>query len=101
MHRFFYFAAVFLAVLIFLYIPELFPLCSCCKRKKFRPFIKIHKAVGISPGYSGCRSVCRKCCTRYDLKDLDDLDRLIKVRHKLRLERLSRGLSYFHPDEHM
>lgn len=92
MHRFIYLSAAFLAVLILLYIPELFPLCSCCKKKKFRPFIRIHKAVGISPGYGGSRSVCRKCCIRYDLKDLNDLERFIKVRRKVRMERLTKGM---------
>lgn len=92
MHRFACFAAAFGAVMFFLYIPELFPLCSCCKRKKFRPFIKIHKAVGISPGYRGCRSICRKCCLTYNLKDLADLDHLLQARRKVRMERLTKGL---------
>ncbi len=92
MHRLICLFAAFLAVLALLYIPELFPRCSCCGRKKFRPFIRIHKAVDINPGYSGCRSVCRKCCIKYDLKDLADLDRFIKVRRKVRMEHLTKGL---------
>ena len=92
MYRFFYLSAAFLAVLALLYIPELFPGCSCCGKKKFRPFIRIHRAVSLNPGYGGCRSVCRKCCLKYDLKDLADLDRFIEVRRKVRMERLTKGL---------
>jgi len=83
---------VFFIILFFLYIPELFPLCSCCNKKKFRPFFKIHRAVSINPGYRGCRSVCRKCCRKYDLKDLSDLDKLMHITKKLKIRRLSDDL---------
>ncbi|MGE5613047.1 MAG: hypothetical protein ACM3XR_01450 [Bacillota bacterium] len=84
--------AILILVLFLLYIPELFPLCSCCRAKKFRPFFKIHKAVGISPGYGGNRSVCRKCCKKYGIENLKDLDRLIAVRTKIKLDSCSRDL---------
>lgn len=80
---------VFFIILFFLYIPDLFPQCSCCGKKKFRFFFRIHKVVGISPGYRGCRSVCRKCCKKYDLKDLSDLDKLMSITRKLKIRRLS------------
>ncbi len=83
---------VFFVILSFFYIPDMFPLCSCCSRKKFRPFFKIHKAVAINPGYKGCRSVCKKCCRKYDLKDLKDLDKLMRISRKVRISRLSDDL---------
>ncbi|HEY8348877.1 MAG TPA: hypothetical protein VIM13_03485 [Clostridia bacterium] len=80
---------VFFVILFFLYLPDLFPSCACCGKKKPRPFFRIHKAVSLSPGYRGCRSVCTKCCRKHDLKDLNDLDRLIQINRKVRLSRLS------------
>lgn len=92
MRKFLLLIIVFFIILLFLYIPDMFPLCSCCNKKKFRPFFRIHKAVGIHPGYKGCRSVCTKCCRKYDLKDLKDLDRLIHISRKVRIGRLSDDL---------
>lgn len=83
---------VFFVILFFLYIPELFPYCACCRKKKPRPFFRLHKAVGLSPGYRGCRSVCSKCCRKYDLNDFRDLDRFMEVSRKLQIRRLSRDL---------
>ncbi len=92
MNKFLLLVIIFLVILFFLYIPDMFPLCSCCNRKKFRPFFRIHKAVRINPGYKGCRSVCTKCCRKYDLKDLNDLDRLMHISRKVKIGRLSDDL---------
>jgi hypothetical protein len=48
--------------------------------------------VRINPGYKGCRSVCTKCCRKYDLKDLNDLDRLMHISRKVKIGRLSDDL---------
>lgn len=83
---------LFLIILFFLYLPELFPLCACCGKKKPRLFFRIHRAVSLNPGYKGCRSVCTKCCRKYDLNDLKELDRLMQVSRKLKIDRLSKDL---------
>lgn len=78
-------------ILLMLYIPDIFPECSCCRKKKLRPFFRIHRAVSISPGYGGSRSVCTKCCRKYNIEDLKDLDHLIHVQKKLKLDSLIRN----------
>ena len=92
MYKLLWLPFVFFAILTFLYIPELFHLCTCCKRKKFRLLIRIHKAVSISPGYKGCRSVCKKCCRKYNLNTFDDLQHFISVSKKIRIEHLTKGI---------
>ena len=77
-------------ILFVLFIPDIFPRCSCCRKKKLRPFIRIHRAVSINPGYGGSRSVCTKCCRKYDIENLKDLDKLMLVKRKLRLNSLAR-----------
>ena len=80
---------VFFIILFFLYLPELFPSCACCGKKKTKPFFRIHRAVSLSPGYKGCRSVCTRCCRKHDLNDLKDLDRLSQISRKVKIRRLS------------
>jgi hypothetical protein len=84
--------AILAVSMLLLYIPDLFPECSCCHAKKFRPLFRIHKAVDINLGYGGNRSACRKCCKKYGIENLKDLDRLIVARNKAKLESLSRNL---------
>jgi len=79
-------------ILFMLYIPDIFPKCSCCRKKKLRPFFRIHRAVSINPGYGGSRSVCTKCCRKYNIEDLKDLDHLILVQKKLKLDSLVKNL---------
>lgn len=81
-HILLFFTGLAIFLLFVLFIPDIFPLCSCCHRKKLRPFIKIHKAVSIHPGYRGSRSVCRKCSEKFRIDDLSDLDRVIRMRRK-------------------
>ncbi|MGI6667920.1 MAG: hypothetical protein ACOX4M_00225 [Acetivibrionales bacterium] len=88
--RFYLYPAILAVAMLLLYIPDLFPECSCCRAKKFRPFFSIHKAVGINPGYGGNRSVCRKCCRKYGIENLKDLDRFIVARNKVKLDSFSR-----------
>lgn len=85
-----YFAALAFIILFLLYIPDMFPKCSCCGKKKFKPFFRIHRVVGINPGYGGSRSVCNKCCVEYGIETLDDLDRLMDIRRKMKLDSLTR-----------
>ncbi len=84
------FAALAAVILILLYIPDLFPLCSCCGKKKFKPFISIHRVIGINPGYSGSRSVCKRCSREYNIESFGDLDRLIEIKRKMKIDSLSR-----------
>lgn len=83
-----YFSIIALIILFILFIPDIFPKCSCCHRKKLRPFIRIHRAVSINPGYGGSRSVCAKCCRKYNIEDLKDLDQIIIIKRKLKLDSL-------------
>lgn len=78
--------AIFLA-----YIPELFPRCSCCGKIKPRPFIRIHRAVGISPGFKGNRSVCTKCCRKYEISTLSDLEKINVIKKRLWLQMLAKN----------
>lgn len=77
-------------LLLLLFLPDLLPRCSCCLRLKPRPLIRIHRAVGLNPGYKGYRSVCKKCCRKYDISELSDLDRLKRIRRRIMLEMLKR-----------
>ena len=77
-----------LLLLFLLFIPDMFPRCSCCRKYKLRPFIRIHRAVTINPGYGGSRSVCTKCCRQYDIADLKDLDQVLTIRRRVKLESL-------------
>jgi hypothetical protein len=73
-----------LCVLVFL--PELLPRCSCCKKLKPRIFFKIHTSVGLNPGYRGNMSVCRKCSKRYNIYNLDDLKVFKSIRRKVEVQ---------------
>lgn len=79
--------AAFTAIIIS-FLPELFPSCGCCHKVKPRPFFKIHMAIGISPGYKGSKSVCHKCCKKYEINTLDDLSRIVDIKRKLKLQSL-------------
>lgn len=92
MYKWILFFTIAAIVLLLLFLPEIMPRCSCCKKLKPRPFMRIHRAVSINPGYGGSRSVCTKCCRQYNITDIQGLDRLIDIRRKLRLETLSKGL---------
>lgn len=78
--------AIFIA-----YIPELFPRCACCEKNKPRPFFRIHRAVSISPGFKGNKSVCIKCCRKYEINSLNDLDKLAVIKRRLRLQMLAKN----------
>ncbi len=79
-------------VLFTLFLPDIMPRCSCCKRLKPRPFFRIHRAVSINPGYGGSRSVCTKCCRQYNIANIQELDKFMDIRRRLHLESLSKGL---------
>ena len=83
-------ASAVIAIIIS-FIPELFPRCACCLRIKPRPFIRIHKAVSLSPGFKGNKSVCTKCCRKYDINNLNDLDKITVIKRKLRLQSLAKN----------
>jgi|GEM_PF-472650 len=64
------------------FIPDMFPRCSCCRKIKFRLFFKVHKPQKLAPGYGGSKSVCKKCCMKYYINDLKDLDLVYRIRKK-------------------
>ena len=82
---------VFFVILFFLYIPELFPYCACCRKRNPSHFSGSTRR-SASVRVQGCRSVCSKCCRKYDLNDFRDLDRFMEVSRKLQIRRLSRDL---------
>jgi hypothetical protein len=81
-----FFLALLLMLVIIAFFPDLFPYCSCCKKIKFKAFFRINKAVKIRPGYSGSKSVCRKCCRRYDIETLEDFQKVMDIRRKIELK---------------
>lgn len=72
-----------ISVLLILYIPELIPRCACCRKIKPRYTFKIHKLTGISPGYRGNTSICKKCCRHYDISSVEELRSLNKLKKKV------------------
>jgi len=85
-------AIMTIIVLLFMYLPDIFPVCACCGKKKPRPFFRIHKVVGLSPGYRGNRSVCIKCCRKYGINSLKDLEQVRDIKRRLKLELISKDL---------
>ena len=92
MQRWFIFYSTAAIILFILFLPDIMPRCSCCNKLKLRPFIRIHRAVSINPGYGGSRSVCTKCCRQYNITNIQDLDKLIDIKRKLRLKSLTKGM---------
>jgi hypothetical protein len=92
MYRWLFFFIIAAIILFLLFLPDILPKCSCCKKFKLRPFMRIHRAISINPGYGGSRSVCIKCCRQYNITNIQELDKLMDVRRRLRLESLSKGL---------
>jgi len=88
MYRWYLFYAISAIILFLLFLPDIMPRCSCCEKLKLRPFIRIHRGVAMNPGYRGNRSVCTKCCRRYNIETLSDLDRIISIKRKLRLKEI-------------
>jgi len=88
MYRWHIFFTISALIMFLLFLPDIMPRCSCCGRLKPRPFIRIHRGIGMNPGYRGNRSVCTKCCRKYDIESLSDLDRIADIKRKLRLNAL-------------
>lgn len=84
--------AVVSAIILFrMFLPDLLPRCACCGKLKPRFFIRIHKPVSLHPGYRGTRSVCVRCCRKYDIESLADLERVNRIRRRLKLRILAGG----------
>jgi len=71
-------------ILIIIFSPDLFPKCFCCNAIKFRLAFSIHKTVNIGLGRSANRSVCKKCCKKYNIKTLEDAYAVNRVKAKVR-----------------
>ncbi len=87
-----FFLVVLLLLTAIAFVPEVFPVCSCCGKKKFIMFFKINKAIKIHPGYSGSKSVCRKCCRLYGIETLQDLQKVLNIRRKIELNLIRRKI---------
>jgi hypothetical protein len=70
-------------LLIVVFFPDLFPRCSNCKKIKPRFMFRIHKNVSLRLGYKANRSVCKKCCRKYDLYTLNEYERYESLREKV------------------
>lgn len=81
-----FFIIIFIILFTVIFLPELFPRCENCSKTKFRFSFKLHKTVGIGYGYAACRSVCRKCCNKYSLHNINDYADLEHARKKAEIE---------------
>jgi hypothetical protein len=79
-------------VLFVLFIPEIFPRCSCCRKLKFRPSMRIHKTISLKLGYGGNCSVCKSCCRKYNITCLKDLEQVKDIKRRLKLESIRNSL---------
>ena len=70
-------------LLIYMLIPDILPRCSCCGKLKLRTFFRVHKTTGLKPGYSSNKSICKKCCRKYEIDDLDGYYRFDHIRRKV------------------
>jgi len=70
-------------ILALVFSPDLFPRCFCCKAVKPRLAFKIHKTISISLGRSANRSVCKKCCRKYNIKTLEDVYTVNRIKAKV------------------
>lgn len=77
-----FYTIVFVTLYFMIFFHDIFPYCLCCKRIKPRALFKIHKVVKIRFGYEASRSVCRKCCKKYDIMNLDDYKKVEMIKKK-------------------
>lgn len=80
------FSLLALFIIFVLLFPDIFPKCILCGKTKLRFFFKIHKAVGIMPGYGSNKSVCKKCCKSYNIISFSDLNKVINAKSKAEIE---------------
>ena len=79
------------AIAIFvIMLPDIFPQCYVCGEKKVRPLFRIHRIVSLKPGYSSAKSVCEKCCRKFDIESTSDMERVRRIKRKAMLEFLAR-----------
>ncbi|WP_170137980.1 hypothetical protein [Anaerobacterium chartisolvens] len=77
--------AVLALIIILVFLPDIFPFCSSCKRIKPRTAFKIHKPLSPIPGYSSNKSVCKKCCMKYGIYSLSEFKRLERIKKSVSL----------------
>jgi hypothetical protein len=73
-------SALFFFIVFF---PDIFPRCASCRKIKFRASFRVHGISGVGLGYSKQRSVCRKCCMKYNIETLGDYKRIDDIRRKI------------------
>lgn len=75
-----FFIIICALLLILGFFTDLFPYCSLCRKIKFRAFFKIHKNLGIKPGYHENMSACKKCCSKYDIRNFQDYEKVSRIK---------------------
>lgn len=83
------FILILILLLFIVLFPECIPYCQNCKRLKFRFFFKIHISESIRSGYAGTKSICKKCCKKYNLNTLSEYKQIEKIRKKLQIDAAS------------
>lgn len=61
------------AVGFIVYLPELLPRCSVCKKIKPRWRFGLHTDVSLSLSRKGNKSVCKRCCSKEEIQSIADL----------------------------
>ena len=79
-YSFLLYTSIFLVVVVF--IPDIFPYCSNCKSFKFRSCFKIHKAVKIRLWYSANKSICKKCCQKYNIENFAEYEQFERAKKR-------------------
>jgi hypothetical protein len=83
--------SIILLITIFLlfllvFFSDLFPKCSMCRKIKFRPFFRLHKSGSILPGYHASKSVCKKCCSKFNIHSFNDYEYIKRLKMKIELD---------------
>lgn len=78
----FLFAILAIMVAFLVFLPDIMPFCLSCKKYKLRPFFKIHRYESIFPGYHTSKSICKKCCRKYEFNTLSDYYSFVDARRK-------------------
>lgn len=81
----FYLLIAFTAALI-AFIPDMFLYCLCCKKIKPWVFFKVRKIEVKVLGRMKKKSVCKKCCYKFGIKNLRDLEQVERLRRKVKSE---------------
>jgi hypothetical protein len=80
-------AAITIFILLF---PDIFPKCYLCDKKKLWFHFKIREFISLKPGYGSSKSVCKKCCSKYNIDSRTEMERVRRIKRKAMLDFLAR-----------